>query len=266
MGTSGYSYKPWKGSFYPKDLPDREMLSYYATQLQTVEINHSFYRMPTESLLQQWAASVPVGFRFALKINQQITHILRLRNCESLVKRFLEASCVLSEGDHLGPILVQLPPTFKFDKQLLEDFMGLRPPAFSFAFEVRHASWYTEETYDVLRKQQVALCLAETDEQTPPEILTANFTYLRLRREEYTPAQLADWRKRIDGWLAQGIDVCTYIKHEDAGKGPAYARQLLGQVPSALPVEAASVEGKTAAPKRRRVASSRKKSASKSSK
>jgi uncharacterized protein YecE (DUF72 family) len=112
--------------------------------------------------------------------------------------------------------------------------MGLRPPAFSFAFEVRHASWYTEETYSVLRQHGVALCLAETDEQTPPEILTANFTYLRLRREEYTPAQLADWRKRIDHWTAQGIDVYAYIKHEDAGKGPAYAKQLLGQAPSAV--------------------------------
>jgi uncharacterized protein YecE (DUF72 family) len=213
------------------------MLSYYARQLQTVEINHSFYRMPTENLLQQWANSVPEGFRFALKVNQQITHIQRLRNCESMLKRFLEASSVLSDGDHLGPILVQLPPTFKFDKPLLEDFMSLRPPAFSFAFEVRHASWYTEETYEVLRKHEVALCLAETDEQTPPEILTANFTYLRLRREEYMPAQLADWRKRIDDWTAQGIDVYAYIKHEDAGKGPAYAKQLLGQAAPTIEAE-----------------------------
>jgi len=249
VGTSGYSYKPWKGSFYPKDLPDRQMLAYYARQLQTVEINHSFYRMPTENLLQQWAQSVPEGFRFALKANQQITHILRLRNCEGILKRFLEASSVLTEGDHLGPILVQLPPTFKFDKQLLEDFMGLRPPAFSFAFEVRHASWYTEETYSVLRQQGVALCLAETDEQTPPEILTAPFTYLRLRREEYTPVQLADWRKRIDSWTAQGIDVYTYIKHEDAGKGPAYAKQLLGQ---AAPTTEVNAEHSTPAPQARK--------------
>ncbi len=263
VGTSGYSYKPWKGSFYPKDLPDREMLSYYATQLQTVEINHSFYRMPTESLLQQWAKSVPPGFRFALKANQQITHIQRLRNCESTLKRFLEAASVLSDGDHLGPILVQLPPTFKFDKPLLEDFMALRPPAFLFAFEVRHASWYTEETYEVLRKQQVALCLAETDEQTPPDVLTTNFTYLRLRREEYTPAQLADWRKRIDGWSAQGLDVYTYIKHEDAGKGPAYARQLLGQAAPAAPARAAFAEEKTAPRKSRKPATSVKKPASK---
>ena len=233
MGTSGYSYKQWKGSFYPEKLPDREMLSYYAQQLQTVEINHTFYRMPTENLLVQWTKSVPEGFRFALKANQQITHIQRLRNCESTLKRFLQVASVLSEGDHLGPILVQLPPTFKFDQPLLEEFLSLRPPAFSFAFEVRHASWYTEETYSALQKNNVALCLAETDKQTPPEILTANFAYLRLRKEEYTSKELGAWRKRFDAWLGQGIDVYAYCKHEDAGKGPAYARQLLGKASSA---------------------------------
>lgn len=205
------------------------MLEYYSQQLQTVEINHSFYRMPTENLLLQWAKSVPEGFRFALKANQQITHIQRLRNCESTLKRFLEVATVLSEGDRLGPILVQLPPTFKFDKPLLEEFLSLRPPAFSFAFEVRHASWYTEETYAALREHGVALCLAETDAQAPPEILTAGFTYVRLRREEYTPKDLAAWRKRLGGWLGDGVDVYVYCKHEDAGKAPAYAKQLLGK-------------------------------------
>jgi uncharacterized protein YecE (DUF72 family) len=120
VGTSGYSYKQWKGNFYPEKLPDREMLGFYAKQFPTVEINHSFYRMPTENVLLQWAKTVPEGFRFALKANQQITHIQRLRNCESTLKRFLEVASVLNDGDHLGPILVQLPPTFKFDRPLLE--------------------------------------------------------------------------------------------------------------------------------------------------
>src|SRR5215467_7710495 len=145
------------------------MLSFYAKQFATVEINHSFYRMPTESVLVNWVNDVPEGFRFALKANQQITHIQRLRNCESTLKRFLEVSSVLNDGDHLGPVLVQLPPNFKYDKPLLEEFLALRPPAFQFAFEVRHASWYTEETYAVLRRNGVALCLAETDEQAPPD-------------------------------------------------------------------------------------------------
>src|SRR5262249_5579732 len=129
VGTSGYSYKQWKGNFYPEKVPDREMLNYYATQFSTVEINHTFYRMPGETLLLNWARSVSEGFRFALTANQQITHIQRLRGCESRLKRFLEVASVLQEGDHLGPVLVQLPPAFKFDRSLLEDFLALRPPA-----------------------------------------------------------------------------------------------------------------------------------------
>lgn len=205
------------------------MLSFYGQQFATVEINHSFYRMPTEKLLLQWAASVPENFQFALKINQQITHIARLRNVESTFKRFLEAAGVLQEGAHLGPILVQLPPNFKCDLRLLEEVLKLRPPAFRVAFEPRHPSWYAPETYDLLRRYETALCLAETDEQTPPSDLTAGFTYLRLRKENYTPKQLTVWKQRIDAWLADGVDVYAYCKHEDEGKAPAYARRLLGK-------------------------------------
>lgn len=205
------------------------MLSFYGKQFTTVEINYTFYRMPTESTLLNFAKSVPEGFRFALKANQKITHILRLRNCESTLKRFLEVASVLNEGGHLGPVLVQLPPNFKFDRPLLEDFLALRPDAFAFAFEVRHPSWYTDETYEVLRRNKTALCLSETDKQTPPEVLTAGFTYARLRLEDYTPKQIAAWRKRFDAWIGEGVDVFAYFKHEDAGKAPAYARKLLGE-------------------------------------
>jgi uncharacterized protein YecE (DUF72 family) len=229
VGTSGYSYKQWKGNFYPEKLPDKEMLSFYAKQFATVEINHSFYRMPTESVLVNWATDVAQGFQFALKANQRITHIQRLRNCESTLKRFLEVATVLSEGNHLGPILVQLPPNFKFDQPLLEEFLSLRPPAFRFAFEVRHDSWYKEETYAVLKKHNTALCLAETDKDEPPNVLTADFTYVRLRREDYTAKELGAWRKRFDSWLDQGVDVYVYCKHEDEGKGPAYARTILAK-------------------------------------
>jgi uncharacterized protein YecE (DUF72 family) len=228
VGTSGFSYKQWKGSFYPPKLPDRQMLSFYAQQFPTVEINNTFYRMPTETTLLNWAKSVPESFRFALKANQQITHLQRLRGCESSLKRFLEGASALTEGDHLGPILVQVPPTFKFDRPLLEDFLALRPRAFLFAFEARHPSWYADETYAVLRQHETALCLAETDKQVPPDVLTTSFTYVRLRLEDYTSEQLATWRKRFDRWLGQGVDVYAYCKHEDAAKGPAYARQLLG--------------------------------------
>jgi uncharacterized protein YecE (DUF72 family) len=205
------------------------MLSFYGKQFSTVEINHSFYRMPTESVLLGWAKDVPQGFRFALKANQKITHIQRLRNCGETLKRFLEVASVLNDGEHLGPVLVQLPPNFKYDQPLLEEFLSLRPPAFQFAFEVRHASWYTEETYATLRKYNVALCLAETEDYTPEEILTADFTYVRLRKEDYTPKELSVWKKRFDGWLKQGIDIFAYCKHEDEGKAPAYARQILGK-------------------------------------
>jgi len=229
VGTSGYAYKPWKGTFYPEKLPDKEMLKFYASQLSTVEINYSFYQMPKESVLQGWASNVPDGFQFALKANQKITHVARLRNCESALKRFLEVASVLQEGNHLGPILVQLPPNFKFDAALLAEFLALRPTAFRFAFEVRHASWYMQETYDVLHKFATALCLAETDDFTPPDVLTAPFVYVRLRREEYSAKQLGAWRERFHDWTKQGVDVYCYVKHEDAGKGPSYARQLLGK-------------------------------------
>jgi len=204
------------------------MLNFYAKQFSTVEINYSFYRMPNESTLLNMAKSVPEGFRFALKANQRITHIQRLRGCEDTLKRFLEVASVLNEGGHLGPILVQLPPNFKFDRPLLEEFLALRPTAFLFAFEVRHPSWYTEETYEVLRRFQTALVLSETDKQEPPDVLTAGFTYARLRLENYTPKQITEWRKKFDTWNAQGADVYAYFKHEDAGAAPKYAHKLLG--------------------------------------
>ena len=204
------------------------MLSFYAKQFSTVEINYSFYRMPNESTLLNMAKNVPNGFRFALKANQRISHIQRLRGCEATLKRFLEVASVLYEGNHLGPILVQLPPNFKFDRPLLEEFLALRPTAFLFAFEVRHPSWYTEQTYEVLRRFQTALVLSETDKQEPPEVLTARFTYARLRLENYTPKQIVAWRKRFDAWTGQGIDVYAYFKHEDAGAAPNYAHKLLG--------------------------------------
>lgn len=204
------------------------MLHFYSQHFSTVEINYTFYHMPAERVLEQWTASVPAGFQFALKVNQQITHIHKLRNSEATLKRFLEAASVLADGDHLGPILVQLPPTFRADLNVLEDFLKLRPRAFRFALEVRHASWHTEETYALLRRHRTALCLAETDKETPPEVLTADFAYVRLRREAYTSKQLSAWRERFDAWLGRGIEVYVYCKHEDAGKAPAYARRLLG--------------------------------------
>lgn len=231
VGTSGYAYKEWKGNFYPAKLPDREMLRYYSQQLGTVEINYTFYRMPAARVLEGWAGCVPAGFQFALKANQQITHVQKLRDCQSLLTRFLEAASVLAERGQLGPVLVQLPPSFRADWAVLEAFLTLRPRAFRFALEVRHPSWHDEKTYAVLRQYQVALCLAETDKESPPEVLTTDFTYVRLRREVYTAKQLAAWKQRFEAWQRQGIDVYAYCKHEDAGQAPAYARRLLSSEP-----------------------------------
>ena len=220
------------------------MLPFYSQHFSTVEINNTFYRMPTESLLSKWAGIVPEGFQFALKANQQITHIQRLRNSESTFKRFLEVASVLNDGNHLGPVLVQLPPNFKADPAVLEEFLKLRPPAFRMAFEVRHNSWHTEATYSLLRQYATALCIAETDEEeNPPDVLTADFTYLRLRRENYTDKQLLEWNDRIEAWLRQGVDVFTYFKHEDAGKATVYANRLLAKKsadPKAAPKAKAS--------------------------
>jgi len=228
VGTSGYAYKQWKGSFYPAKLADKQMLSFYGTQFRTVEINHSFYRMPVESMVAKWGEQVPAGFQFAIKLNQRITHIQKLRGAGANLKSFLSAVSVLQPEQKLGPILVQVPPTFKADAGVLDEFLAERPAAFRFAFEVRHASWHTEETYALLRRHQTALVMAETDKEPAPEALTTNFAYLRLRKENYTGKELAAWRARIETWLAQGIDVFVYLKHEDEGKAPAFARQLLG--------------------------------------
>lgn len=231
VGTSGYAYKPWKGSFYPEKLPDAEMLRYYAGRFLTVEINYSFYRMPVESMLQKWSEQVGDGFQFALKANQQITHIRKLRGTESTLRRFLEVATVLQAADKLGPVLVQLPPTFKADLAVLEEFLKLRPRAFRFALEVRHPSWHTPEMHDVLRRYETALCLAETDKEPAPDALTADFAYVRLRKEEYKPKEIAAWRARFDAWLAQGRDVYAYFKHEEEGKAPAFAEKLLAAKP-----------------------------------
>lgn len=235
VGTSGFAYKPWKGVFYPADLPDDEMLRYYAGQFSSVEVNSTYYRFPTETMLLKWAQMVPAGFQFAFKANQRITHIKMLRDAEATMKSFMQVVSVL--GTQLGPILVQLPPWFKADNAVLEEFLKVRPPAFRFALEVRHASWYTEETYEILRRYQTALCLAETDDFIPPDVVTADFVYLRLRRDdkEYSRGELGAWRARFDAWVAKGLDVYAYFKHEESAKGADYAYQVLGRTPPPLP-------------------------------
>ena len=218
-GTSGYNYDPWRGPFYPEDVPKTKMLAYYASRFDTVEINYSFYRRPTAKLLSGWASQVPDRFRFALKAWQAITHRARLREPE-LVGQFAEAARSL--GPRLAPILYQLPPNLKSDVPLLRDFLHHLPRDLPAAFEFRHESWFTDDTFAALREFGAALCLAESDELKTPRVRTAPFGYLRLRKAEYDDAQLRSWAAWIrEAGFAQ--DVYCYFKHEDEARGPRFA-------------------------------------------
>jgi uncharacterized protein YecE (DUF72 family) len=222
VGTSGYNYEAWRGSFYPEDLSAKKMLSYYAGQFDTVEINYSFYRKPTAKILQGWATRVPEGFRFALKAWQRITHQKRLRDTEELVSSFAEAAREL--GPRLAPVLYQLPPNLKADVPLLRDFLNQLPRDMKAAFEFRHQSWFAEETYAALRDAGAALCIAESEELSTPPERTAQFGYFRLRRLDYDEAALRRWAEQVRGYPGE---VFVYFKHEDEARGPAFAKQFL---------------------------------------
>jgi uncharacterized protein YecE (DUF72 family) len=224
VGTSGYSYKEWKGSFYPEKLPQKDMLSYYAQRFSTVEVNNSFYRMPSESVLKSWAEEVPADFRFALKAPQRITHFKRLKDAEEVTNDFLRIAAALKA--RRGPVLFQLPPNFKKDLPRLSAFLPLIREWQSTAFEFRHASWFDDEVFDCLRTNSCALCIADEDESPCDKIIaTADWGYVRLRRKEYTRKQLAQWVERC---RAQAWDTAyVFFKHEDEGTGPRFATSLL---------------------------------------
>ena len=222
VGTSGYNYEAWRGSFYPEDLPSKRMLGYYAERFDTVEINYSFYRRPTPKILEGWAAQVPERFRFALKAWQRIMHQKRLRDCADLVASFSEAARTL--GPRLAPVLYQLPPNLKADLPLLRDFLNQLPRDVRAAFEFRHGSWFGDETYAALGEAGAALCIAESDDLETPAVRTADFTYLRLRRLDYDQAALSKWAEFAKGGPG---DVFVYFKHEDEARGPVFARRFL---------------------------------------
>jgi uncharacterized protein YecE (DUF72 family) len=221
-GTSGFSYKEWKGSFYPEDLPDSEMLRFYSSRLPAVEINNTFYRMPRAALLETWAEQVPDGFSFALKASQQITHRKRLKEAGEAVSYFLQVATTL--GDRLGPVLFQLPPNLKKDLPRLSEFLAGLPPSFRAAFEFRHDSWFDEEVFTALADRGAALCWAEDEELATPRRPTAGWGYLRLRRPDYGEPEIAAWAERIRSqpWS----DAYVFFKHEDEGAGPRLAGRL----------------------------------------
>ena len=224
MGTSGYNYPEWKGSFYPLTLAASKMLPYYAERFSTVEINYTFYRMPTAKLVTGWAAQVPPEFKFTLKAPKRITHDRKLRDVGDLLRGFCDAAAEL--GPRLGAVLFQLAPTFKRDLAVLDAFLDNLPPRLCAAFEFRHESWLDEEVYARLRAHNLALCIADSEQRTTPVVATADYAYLRLRDEGYTPAHIDEWADHVRRLAAEGGDVYVYFKHEDAGKGPEFGRLL----------------------------------------
>lgn len=224
VGTSGFSYAPWRGPFYPKGLAADGMLRFYAGVFDTVEINNTFYRMPQPSMLASWREQTPEHFRFALKAPQRITHHLRLKDAAEPARDFIRRAETL--GDQLGPLLFQLPPHLRADLPRLETFLRALPPSTESAFEFRHASWLTEDTYALLAAHRAALCIAETDEDATPLVATAPFGYVRLRREDYTPADLSGWAERLRG-VGRWKRVYVFLKHDEAGKAPELANALL---------------------------------------
>lgn len=224
VGTSGFSYKEWKGSFYPEDLADKQMLRFYGERFRSVEINNTFYRMPKASVLEAWATEVPVDFKFVLKAPQRITHMQRLKDAGDSLLYLLKVADVLKEK--LGPLLFQLPPFLKKDAPRLREFLGLLPKEYRAAFEFRHQSWFDDEVFALLREYRAALCIAEAETELEiPFASTADWGYLRLRKPDYGDPELSAWVQRVQqsGWS----DGFIFFKHEEAGKGPRMAKRFL---------------------------------------
>jgi uncharacterized protein YecE (DUF72 family) len=221
-GTSGWAYPAWKPAFYPAKLPAAKFLGYYAGRLNSVEVNFTFRRFPTEKLLRGWIEATPAGFQFAIKAHQNITHVKRLRDAREFTSDFVSALQPLGNAGKLGPVLFQLPPFLKCDETLLRDFLASWPRQVRAAFEFRHDSWFCEPVFAVLRQAGVALCLAESEKLETPEVQTADFTYLRLRKPEYS---LRAVQRRVQGLAAKG-DVYVYLKHEDTPDGALLAEKL----------------------------------------
>jgi uncharacterized protein YecE (DUF72 family) len=228
VGTSGYNYPEWKGSFYPSDLAAAKMLPYYAARFRTVEINYTFYRMPNEKLVGGWAAQTPSPYKLTLKAPRRITHDNRLKNVGSLVSGFCQVAGTL--GDKLGALLFQLPPNLKKDIALFDAFLAELPPKVCAAFEFRHVSWLDDEIFARLASHNLALCVADSEKLSTPVRITADYAYFRLRDEGYTPDHIKRWADTIAHETASCREVYVYFKHEEEGKGPEFAKLLMGHL------------------------------------
>jgi uncharacterized protein YecE (DUF72 family) len=226
-GTSGWAYPSWKPQFYPDKLPQTKFLTYYSTQLNTVEVNFTFRQLVKETTVQKWILETPEQFRFGVKAHQVITHIKRLKGADEFVKRFVSTLEPLERAGKLGPLLFQLPPNLKADPALLKDFLPCLPRSVRVAFEFRHPSWFTDEVYDCLRAHQAALCVAETEERNTPDVTTGAYAYYRFRKPEYTPEERNAMVSTISAHLQAGRDVFAYFKHEETPQGALYAVEVL---------------------------------------
>ena len=229
-GTSGFAYTAWKPGFYPAKMPANQFLKHYAGRLNCVEINYTFRRLPSTATLKTWVEATPAGFVFAVKANMRITHILRLKNAEQATEVFFNAIDPLRTSRRLGPILFQLPPQMKCDIGLLRAYLDLLPAGMRYAFEFRQPTWLVEEVYDALRQRNISLCVAESEKLEVPEVITADFVYYRLRKPEYTEADIDALAVRSKELLAAGRDLYLMFKHEETPEGALHAELLLKKI------------------------------------
>lgn len=224
VGTSGYNYPEWRGSFYPEKFPTSKMLPYYAERFSTVEINYTFYRMPNAKTIDGWNAETPDGFAFALKASKRVTHDARLKDVADPLRYFFETAKAL--GPKLGPVLFQLPPYFRKDLDRLGGVLALLPAGLRAAFEFRHESWFDDEVYALLKARNTALCLVDSEKGTTPVVATADFGYFRLRDEGYAADELKRWAEDVKRLSTGWQDTFIYFKHEESGMGPALAQEF----------------------------------------
>jgi len=227
IGTSGYNYPEWRGSFYPEKFPANKMLAYYAGRFDTVEVNYTFYRMPTEAQLDAWANGTPEGFTFTLKAPRRITHDAKLRNCQELTQAFCRIASTL--GPKLGVLLFQLPPNFRRNDEVFGAFLDTLPHGVHAAFEFRHESWHDEAVFAALRARNLALCIADSEKMSTPVVATAEYGYFRLRDEGYQPADIERWGGIVSSMTGIG-EAFVYFKHEEQGKGPEFARLMINSL------------------------------------
>lgn len=226
LGTSGWAYPSWKPGFYPEKLAQAKFLNYYASQLNTVEVNLTFRQLLKETTAQKWIAQTPDDFRFTIKAHQVITHIKRLANAGEFVARFVSTIEPLARAGKLGTVLFQLPPNMKADPKLLQDFLPTIPKGIRAAFEFRHDSWFADDIFSCLKQHNRALCVAETEERVTPDVVTADFCYYRYRKPEYSEEERAAMLRRMQEHLDAGRDTYAYFKHEETPQGAIYAVDL----------------------------------------